>query len=688
VAVDDIVYWADLIDNGYDIQNPQGITFAVTENDTDADGHALTIVSVTQGVNGSVETVPGFDGCPPPCGRVTYNPDGSFPPFDTFTYTISDGYGGTATGTVTVTNVPPVNNVPVAIDDATSVAKGETAVITVTSNDTDADGDTLTIGSVTQPTNGTAESTQGGVIYVHDGSNTTTDTFTYTVADGNGGTAAGTVTVTISENNNPLAVDDAWSVRNGWRAAYSVRDNDIDLDGDPLTVVETSGAGSGRSTIAHSGNFGMVGDQPGTGVSYTHDGSDTTTDTFTYTVSDGNGGTATASVTVTIVAANRRPAIVDETVIVANGERVEIDILSNDSDADGDTLRVRSVTQGANGEVEPSTGADAWLPSSENGTKLAYTHDGSATTSDTFTYTVSDGFGGTATGTVTITIESAVNNVPVAVDDVGDVANGGTVEIDVTSNDSDADGHTLTVDSVDQGTNGTASITSGGVTYTHDGSATTSDTFTYTVRDSNGGTATGTVTVTIAAAAVNDVPVAVDDAGDVANGGTVEIDVTSNDSDADGDSFTIEVVTQGANGTVETTSGGLTYTHDGSATTSDSFTYTVSDGNGGTATGTVTVTIAAAAVNNVPVAVDDAFTLAQGGNGAYDEVINNDTDADGDALTVTAVTQGTYGTVDNLGWGVRYTHDGLATTSDTFTYTVSDGNGGTDIGTVTITIAE
>jgi hypothetical protein len=131
----------------------------------------------------------------------------------------------------------------------------------------------------------------------------------------------------------------------------------------------------------------------------------------------------------------------------------------------------------------------------------------------------------------------------------------------------------------------------------------------------------------------------------------------------------------------------VTYTHDGSATTSDTFTYTVSDGNGGTATGTVTVTIATAG-NNAPVAVDDAFTLAQGGIGAYDEVINNDTDADGDALTVTAVTQGTYGTVDNLGWGVRYTHDGLATTSDTFTYTVSDGNGGTDTGTVTITIAE
>ena len=108
VAVDDIVDWADLIDNGYDIQLLQGITFAVTGNDTDTDGHTLTIDSVTQGVNGSVHIVSGFPGCPPVCGRVTYNPDGSFPPLDTFTYTIGDGYGGTDTGTVRVINDQPL----------------------------------------------------------------------------------------------------------------------------------------------------------------------------------------------------------------------------------------------------------------------------------------------------------------------------------------------------------------------------------------------------------------------------------------------------------------------------------------------------------------------------------------------------------------------------------------------------
>ena len=108
VAVDDIFVWADLIDGGYDIQLLQGITFTVIGNDTDADGHALTIDSVTQGVNGSVDIVSGFPGCPPVCGRVTYNPDGSFPPLDTFTYTVGDGYGGTDTATVRVINDRPL----------------------------------------------------------------------------------------------------------------------------------------------------------------------------------------------------------------------------------------------------------------------------------------------------------------------------------------------------------------------------------------------------------------------------------------------------------------------------------------------------------------------------------------------------------------------------------------------------
>ena len=79
--------------------------------------------------------------------------------------------------------------------------------------------------------------------------------------------------------------------------------------------------------------------------------------------------------------------------------------------------------------------------------------------------------------------------------------------------------------------------------------------------------------------------------------------------------MTIASVTQGSNGTVSITSGGVTYTHDGSGTTADSFTYAASDGNGGTATGTVSITIeAASAVRNVDFefAALESFTISAG----------------------------------------------------------------------------
>jgi len=136
-------------------------------------------------------------------------------------------------------------------------------------------------------------------------------------------------------------------------------------------------------------------------------------------------------------------------------------------------------------------------------------------------------------GLMTINWPMTGNGIPVAVHDTGNVGNGGTVEIDVLNNDIDADGEvravtigaangvtteraasigelmglctnpagvdTLTIDSVTQGVNGAVAISLGGrVTYVHDGSATTSDSFTYVVRDGNGGTDTGTVVVAIA----------------------------------------------------------------------------------------------------------------------------------------------------------------------------------------------
>ena len=168
-----------------------------------------------------------------------------------------------------------------------------------------------------------------------------------------------------------------------------------------------------------------------------------------------------------------------------------------------------------------------------NGSMIIIQHYGTASGWQELPTTV-DSNESTATASVTslspfaITVKSPeplpnTNTAPLARDDAATVNRGSEVLLDVLANDTDADGDTLTISSLDQGTNGTAEITQGGVTYAHDGSDTNTDTFTYTVIDGNGGTATGTVTVTIAAAAGTTVP----ESNEIAFGGTRSGVITS-----------------------------------------------------------------------------------------------------------------------------------------------------------------
>ena len=181
------------------------------------------------------------------------------------------------------------------------------------------------------------------------------------------------------------------------------------------------------------------------------------------------------------VTGNNPPVANDDSDTVAEGASVDIDVVANDTDADGtvDATTVTIITDVTNGStaVNPTTGV------------VTYTHDGSETTSDSFTYTVQDNNGATSnTATVTITV-TPVNDPPVANDDADTVAEGGSVPIDVVANDTDADGtvDATTVTIITDVSNGSTVVnpTTGVVTYTHDGSETTSDSFTYTVQDNN-----------------------------------------------------------------------------------------------------------------------------------------------------------------------------------------------------------
>ncbi|MCU7812129.1 MAG: tandem-95 repeat protein, partial [Candidatus Thiodiazotropha sp. (ex Notomyrtea botanica)] len=358
--------------------------------------------------------------------------------------------------------------------------------------------------------------------------------------------------------------------------------------------------------------------------------------------------------------------------VVTEGSSVIISVLDGDSDADGDSLSVTNLTAPTHGTVHLNS----------DGT-VTYTHDGSETNSDSFTYTASDGVRESTIATVNLTV-TPQNDAPVADNDSGTVSEGGTVTIIILTGDSDAEGDSLSVTNLTAPSHGTVQLNGdGSVTYTHNGSNTTSDSFTYTASD--GVSESPIANVSISVLPQNDAPVADNDNGTVNEGGSVTIAVLNGDSDADGDSLSVTNLTQPSNGSVFlNNNGSITYTHDGSETLLDSFTYTASDGINTSAVATVSISVLPQ--NDAPVADSDSSTVIEGGSVTI-AVLIGDSDAEDDSLNVTNLTTPGNGSVLlNSDGTVTYTHDGSESSSDSFTYTATDGILDSNVVTVNITI--
>ena len=725
---------------------------------------------------------------------------------DTFTYTITDEHGGSATGTLAIT-VTGTNDEPVAEADVNVVAEDadpNPVVGNVLDNDDDIDsGDVLEVsavgGSVDNvgvPIGGTYGTLQlnanGTYSYTLDNGKaavqalaageTATDTFTYTVADGHGGSVTTTLTITVTgTNDGPLAEADVNAVTKDTppnAVSGNVLDNDSDADtGAVLAVSAVSGSVENVGEPV-GGTYGTLELNADGTYSYTLDnGKDavqalaagqTATDVFSYTVSDGQGGSATATLTITVTGTNDAPVAVADVNAIAEDtlpNPVSGNVLDNDSDVDAtDLLTVSMVNGGAANVGETIGGTYGTLQLNADGT-YSYTLDNGKgavqalaageTATDTFNYTVSDGQGGSASATLTITV-TGTDDGPLAVADVNAVtedAQPNPVSGNVLDNDSDVDfGDVLTVSTVNDsvenvgepigGTYGTLQLNADGTySYTLDNGKgavqalaegqTATDIFSYTVSDGHGGSATATLTITVTG--TNDQPVAEADANTVtedAPSNPVSGNVLDNDLDVDAtDQLTVSTVAgsaanvgesiAGTYGTlVLNADGTYSYTLDNSKdvvqalaageAAADTFSYTVSDGHGGSATATLTITVTG--TDDGPLAVADANAVTEDTppNPVSGNVLDNDSDVDtGDVLTVGAVNGsadnvgepigGTYGTLQlNADGSYSYTLDNgkdavqaLAagqTATDLFSYTVSDGHGGTATATLTITV--
>ncbi|MCH2037399.1 MAG: Ig-like domain-containing protein [Rickettsiales bacterium] len=212
----------------------------------------------------------------------------------------------------------------------------------------------------------------------------------------------------------------------------------------------------------------------------------------------------------------------------------------------------------------------------------------------------------------------------------------------------------------------------GTFTYTPNENYTGEDSFTYTLCvDDQQTTATVTINVTPA----NDAPVAADDSASTDEDTPVTINVLNNDSDADGDALTIQSVTNPANGSVSIVNGQIEYTPDANFTGDDSFTYTVSDGNGSSSTATVNVTVVPEQTNDAPIANNDSAIVLQDSTGNQIDVLSNDTDPNGDDISIFSVADPANGTVSIEDGQIIYTPDEGFSGADSFTYRIVDSNG-------------
>ena len=607
----------------------------VLTNDSDPDSDALTAALANGPVNGSVDV--NSD------GSYEYTPNANFNGTDSFTYTVSDGVL-TNTATVNVV-VSPVNNAPVAVNDSASTTENNAVTIDVLSNDSDIDGDTLSVTEVGGPANGSAIINNDGTIaYTPDAGFNGTDTFSYTVSDGTESKTASVAVSIGSVNDAPAGTNDTVTIDEDTIATGNVLTNDTDVDDDVLTASLAGGPSNGSVDVNSDGSF-----------EYTPNANFNGSDSFTYTVSDGVlTDTATANVTVNPV--NDAPVAVNDSAVTTENNAVTIDVLSNDSDIDGDALAVTGIEDPANGSAIIN-----------NDGTISYTPNAGFSGTDMFSYIVSDG-AESKTASVTVSV-GAVNDTPVGTNDTVTTDEDSVANGNVLTNDNDLDGDALTAALATGPSNGSVDVNSdGSFEYTPNANFNGSDSFTYTVSD---GVLTDTATVNVTVNPVNDVPETVNDSASTTEGNTVAIDVLSNDSDADGDILSVTEVEDPANGAAAINNdGSIAYTPDAGFSGIDVFSYTISDG---TESKTASVTVSVGAVNDAPVGINDAVTTDED-TVATGNVLTNDTDLDGDALTAALATDPANGSVNvNSDGSFEYTPNANFNGADSFTYTVSDG---------------
>ncbi|MFL2611196.1 MAG: Ig-like domain-containing protein [Flavobacteriaceae bacterium] len=625
------------------------------------------------------------------------NQTGSFVVSTTVNDNTGDASCSPLTSDVFSVTVNSQNDPPVTIGDELSVLEGGTVTVTtlgassVLENDTDIEIGTPTAALlVTAPTFGTISLTNtGSFVYIHDGSETTSDIFTYKSNDGSqdGNTAAVSITIT-KVNDCPETTTGSYTLTYNEDVAIptlnigaTVSDSDLPADTILYSRIQTN---SSLSSVTVN-NQGLV--------SFNN-------------IAQHNNGSLTATVTVndqncqiyipiylTIVPVNDCPTLdnpIADINVAEDASPIVIDIRNTFSDVESPTLQYTAVAQNSDLIAVSVTSTSLIVQFKEN-------QNGNTN----ITLTAFDGDSGCSPDDIISVNITDLNDPPTGNPDTISVVNGGTINTlndgvttSVLSNDTDPEGDSLNAQLSNGPLNGSLTLNANGTfTYTHDGSATTTDVFYYRPTDGffPGNTTTVTIFINNPANGVSDT-VFVMESGTATTTSNGSTSVLANDSDPDGDPITAIKVTNPSRGTVTLNANGtFLYTHDGSNESSDSFTYSANDGKINSAP--ITVSINVTGTNDPPVANNDTIIVDVGAtatslDNGQTRVTYNDIDPDADSLTVTLVSSPSYGNLTlNSNGTFSYVQGGTMNSGDTFQYKAYDGTVYSNNATVNIYIS-
>ncbi|WP_152602077.1 Ig-like domain-containing protein [Cryobacterium roopkundense] len=664
------------VDDDFGVRPGRSVILPVLENDSDADGDLLTasLLGESPGI-GVVQPILGGTAL-----QISVADDASGGA--TVRYQIDDGRGGTAEATVTLSvSAPGTNQPPVQKRTSTLVVEqGATVTRNVLSDWSDPDGDDLFLqGAASADDDVVQFAADGQVTYAAIGANIGRKNVSIVVSDGfEGVEGLLRADVRAAGSAKPLTNPDHATTVVGRTVTVSPLLNDESPSGAPLRLAKIDDV-PGASVVPDftAGTFTFTADAARTFY-------------VQYLVTDGpNTVLGLVRIDVTDASPSALPPVaVRDVALLPTGGVVLVDVLQNDTDPAGGILVVQSLSIPDNLGISVSVLEHRILRVADQ-SGLAEPVS--------IRYTVSNGTL-TAEGEVLVIPVPAPTKLmpPVAVDDSATVRVGDILTIDVLANDSHPNGDTISlsptlvaplVDPADGDlfiSENTLRFKAGATAKTVYG--------TYEVIDSQGQKDAGYVTIQILAAAdTNSAPRPTDLIARVLSGNSVRIPIPLDQIDPDGDS--VELVGQGSAPTkgriVEVGASWLEYEAYEASSGTDRFTYVVRDRNGARATATIQVGIAPpGSVNQKPYAVKDAVT-ARTARQLSVPVLVNDTDPDGDILTLEKdgleLPDGLVAKVV----GDRILLETPRTEGEfSIRYTVSDPWGATAIGTLQLSITE